>query len=334
MSRIYIIAEAGVNHNGDAGMARKLVEVAAMAGADAVKFQTFKADLLASRTARKADYQERSGSTGESQLEMLRKLELDASLHAVLVAECKARGVAFMSTPFDPESVELLRSLDMEIYKIPSGEITNLPHLRHIGGLGKQVILSTGMSDLGEIEDALHALEAAGTPRDRITVLHATTEYPAPMAEVNLRAMRTIAEAFGVTVGYSDHTVGIEVPVAAAALGARVIEKHFTLDRTLPGPDHAASLEPQELRAMITAIRNIEAALGDGRKGPTASERKNMTVARKSIVAFRPIRKGEVFSPENLTAKRPGTGLSPMRWDELIGRPADRDYQADEAVGT
>jgi N,N'-diacetyllegionaminate synthase len=332
MSKVFVIAEAGVNHNGSLELARELVRAGAAAGADAVKFQTFKAASLASRRARKAEYQEGTTGTAESQQEMLRKLELDASAYAVLKEDCARHGVQFLSTPFDLGSIDLLAALGMETWKIPSGEITNLPYLRKLGALRQRIILSTGMSGLGEIEAALGALEAAGTPRRDVTVLHATTEYPAPMHEVNLRAMRAIGDALGVSVGYSDHTPGIEIPIAAAALGARVVEKHFTLDRNMPGPDHLASLEPGELKAMVAAIRNVEKALGDGIKRPTPSEAKNIAVVRKSIVASRPIRKGEILTSANLTTKRPATGLSPMRWDELLGKPSPADFAEDEPI--
>ncbi len=263
---------------------------------------------------------------------MLRQLELSAAMHDTLIAHCQARGIGFFSTGFDIPSLDYLASLGAERFKIPSGEITNLPYLRHVGAFGKPIILSTGMASLGEIEAALKALEAAGTPRSRITVLHCNTEYPTPMADVNLRGMVTIGQAFGVAVGYSDHTPGIEVPIAAVALCARVIEKHLTLDRTLPGPDHKASLEPDAFTAMVHAIRNIEQALGDGIKLPRPSEAKNRPIARKSLVAARPIRAGEPFTPENVIAKRPGTGLSPMRWDDVMGRFAGRDYTNDELI--
>ena len=330
--RTLIIAEAGVNHNGDLELARRLIDVAADAGADRVKFQTFRADRLATRDARKADYQNRTTGAAESQQAMLRGLELTREMHEILIAHCRARGIGFFSTGFDPESIDLLAALGLDQFKIPSGEITNLPYLRHVGRYGYPVILSTGMATLGEIEAALEVLEQAGTPRGRITVLHCNTEYPTPMADVNLRAMLTIRDAFGVAVGYSDHTLGIEVPIAAVALGATVIEKHFTLDRTLPGPDHKASLEPDELKAMVSAIRNIEQALGDGIKRPSPSEEKNKAVARKSIVAARAIRAGEVFTAENVTVKRPGTGISPMRWDEVLGRVAQRNFAPDDRI--
>jgi N,N'-diacetyllegionaminate synthase len=327
-----IIAEAGVNHNGDLQLAHQLIDVAAAAGADRVKFQTFSADRLVTNRAAKAPYQVRATGDHESQHAMLRRLELSRDMHVELIEHCKARGIEFFSTGFDAASVDLLVELGATSFKVPSGEITNLPYLRHVGRHGKPVILSTGMSTLGEIEAALTVLEQSGTRRDQITVLHCTTEYPTPMGEVNLRAMRAIREAYGVAVGYSDHTPGIEVAIAAVALGAAVIEKHFTLDRTLPGPDHKASLEPAELSAMVKAIRNIELALGDGIKRPTESEAKNKPIARKSLVAAQAIRAGEVFSEANLTVKRPGSGVSPMCWDRVLGRKAPRDFAADELI--
>lgn len=330
--RTLIIAEAGVNHNGDMALARRLIDVAAVAGADMVKFQTFNADRLVTASAKKADYQIRSTGAAESQHEMLRRLELSREMHEELIAHCKLRGISFLSTGFDIESIDLLVDFGQNQFKIPSGEITNLPYLRHVGRLGKPVILSTGMSTMDEIAAALGILEQAGTPHERITLLHCTTEYPTPMNEVNLRAMLTMRDAFGVAVGYSDHTAGIEVSIAAVALGASVIEKHFTLDRTLPGPDHLASLEPDELKAMVASIRNIEQVLGDGVKRPSASEARNMAVARKSLVAARAIHAGEVFSASNLAVKRPGTGISPMRWDEVLGRTAPRDFAPDEMI--
>lgn len=329
---VFIIAEAGVNHNGSLELAKKLIDVAADAGADAVKFQTFKADKLLSKTAPKAQYQTQTTDATETQYEMIKKLELDEAAHHELLAYCKIKKILFLSTPFDHESIDLLDRLGMAIFKIPSGEITNLPYLRRIGSLGKEVILSSGMADLGEIEDALDILTASGTPKEQITVLHATTEYPCPIEDVNLRAMRTIAEAFGIKAGYSDHTNGIEVPIAAAAMGAKVIEKHFTLDKTMEGPDHKASLEPNELIAMVGAIRNIEKALGNGIKKPSKSEAKNMSVARKSIVAAQPIQKGELLTETNLTVKRPGNGITPMRFDEFIGTIAQKDYHEDELI--
>jgi N,N'-diacetyllegionaminate synthase len=329
---VFIIAEAGVNHNGSLELAKRLINVAAEAGADAVKFQTFKADKLVSKTAQKADYQKQTTDSSESQYAMIKKLELGADAHHELMAYCKSKKILFLSTPFDHESIDLLHGMGMSIFKIPSGEITNLPYLRHIGSLKKKVILSTGMANLDEIEDALNILIGAGMQKEDITVLHATTEYPCPMDEVNLRAMATIAQAFEVKTGYSDHTKGIEIPIAAAAMGATVIEKHFTLDSSMEGPDHKASLEPHELIAMVKAVRNVEKALGDSIKKASRSEIKNIAVARKSIVASRAIRKGEILSAENLSVKRPGNGISPMRWDEIVGTPACKDYHEDEML--
>lgn len=329
-----IIAEAGVNHNGDIELARRLVDVAAEAGADLVKFQTFDADRLVGRDAGKAPYQEVGTGSGETQHQMLRRLELSVAMHEQLIAHCGRRGIGFFSTGFDIESVELLVRLGQQMIKIPSGEITNLPYLRRVGALGRDVILSTGMASLAEVGQALAALEAAGTPLARICVLHCTSEYPAPFESVNLRAMPAMGARFGVRFGYSDHTRGIEVATAAVALGASVIEKHFTLDRTLPGPDHQASLEPAELAAMVAAIRNIESALGDGEKRPMAGELQVKPYARKSLVASRNIRKGEAFGPDNLATRRPGTGISPMRWDEIVGLAAPRDFSAGELIET
>ena len=327
-----IIAEAGVNHNGDIKLAKKLIDVAVNAGADFVKFQTFNADRLATHAAKKAEYQAQTTDRNETQHEMLRRLELTLAMHHELIAHCKMRKIGFFSTGFDIESVDFLASLGQNLFKIPSGEITNLPYLRHIGRLGKPIILSTGMSNMPEIESAIKALEQAGTLRSKITVLHCTTEYPTPMCDVNLRAMQSIQTELGVAIGYSDHTLGIEVAVAAVAMGATVIEKHFTLDRTLPGPDHKASLEPAELKTMVSSIRNIELALGDGVKQLAPSEAKNILVARKSIVASKDIQIGEKFSAENLATKRSGVGISPMRWDEVIGLTANRNYASDELI--
>ena len=332
MTSVFIIAEAGVNHNGSLELAKKLIDVAVDAGVDAVKFQTFKADKLVSKTAQKADYQKQTTSAGESQYDMIKKLELNEDAHRILISYCNEKQIMFLSTPFDHDSIEMLNDFGMPIFKIPSGEITNLPYLRHIGMLGKKVILSTGMADLGEVGDALQALMEAGTSKYDITILHATTEYPCPKDEVNLRAMLTIRDHFEVEVGYSDHTQGIEVPIAAVAMGARVVEKHFTLDRDMDGPDHKASLEPQELKAMVVAIRNVSQALGDGIKRPSKSELKNKAVARKSIVAARRISAGESFNADNITIKRPGSGISPMRWDEVLGQVAVRNYQEDELI--
>lgn len=330
--RTLIIAEAGVNHNGDLDMAKRLVDAAAAAGADLVKFQTFNANRQVTRSAVKADYQNQTTDSKESQHEMLRRLELTAEMHNEIIAHCSANGVGFFSTGFDIESIDFLVGLGQEYLKIPSGELTNLPYLRHIGRLKKAVIVSTGMATMGEIEAAIDVLEQSGTVRTNIMVLHCTTEYPTPMCEVNLRAMQNISTAFGVTVGYSDHTFGIEVAIAAVAMGASVIEKHLTLSRTLPGPDHKASIEPDELKAMVAAIRNIEVALGDGIKRLTPSELRNKPIARKSLVSNRLIKAGDLFSEENVTTKRPGTGISPMRWDEIMGRRASRDYSADELI--
>ena len=331
-NRVLIIAEAGVNHNGNMELAKQLIEAAAAAGADLVKFQTFNADRLVTQLAQKAQYQTRTTGSQESQLEMLRRLELTEAMHKELMAHCKTCNIGFFSTGFDIKSIDLLLNLGLDHFKVPSGELTNLPYLRHIGQLGKAVILSTGMATLADIEAAIEVLEQAGTARDLITVLHCTTEYPTPMPEVNLRAMQSIHAAFGVAVGYSDHTKGIEVAIAAVAMGATVIEKHFTLDRTLPGPDHQASLEPAELKAMVSAIRNIEIALGDGIKRLTPSEARNKSIARKSLVASQAIKAGEAFSALNVTSKRPGTGISPMRWDEVIGRLAPHDIAIDELI--
>jgi N,N'-diacetyllegionaminate synthase len=311
-----------------------MIDAAVEAGADAVKFQTFKAEKVVSKHAQKAEYQKKTTTADESQLEMIKKLELDAAAHRTIIDYCKKKKIRFLSTPIDLESIDLLNELGLDIFKIPSGEITNLPYLRKIGSLKKEIILSTGMADLGEIEDALDVLMEAGTEIENITVLHCNTGYPTLMDDVNLRAMLTIAEAFGVRVGYSDHTLGIEVAIAAVAMGATIIEKHFTLDKNMEGPDHKASLEPDELKAMVRAIRNVEKALGNGIKKPSPSELKNKPIARKSIVAARNIQKGETFTEENLTVKRPGMGISPMRWDEVIGRKAKRDYKVDEVISS
>ena len=327
-----IIVEAGVNHNGSVDLAKSLIEEAALAGADIVKFQTFKANKLVTNSAPKAEYQIKNAGESESQFEMIKRLELTNEMHAELINHCKLSGVQFLSTGFDIESNQYLFDLNIPFFKVPSGELTNLPYLRHIGSFGKKIVLSTGMANLSEIEAAIDVVEQSGIPREKITVLHCTTEYPTPMEDVNLLAMVNIGKAFGVNVGYSDHTPGIEVPIAAVALGATVIEKHFTLDRNLPGPDHRASLEPDELKAMVQGIRNVEKALGDGIKRPSPSELKNKPIARKSIVAACPIKAGEAFSEENLMAKRPGTGISPMRWDEVIGRTASRDFSEDELI--
>ncbi len=332
MKNVVIIAEAGVNHNGSLELAKKLVDAAAEAGVDAVKFQTFKAEQLVSAEAPKADYQQAATGSDESQLEMIRKLELSEADHHVLVAYCQQRNIKFLSTPFDFSSIKFLESLQLDIYKVPSGELTNLPYLRKVGSLKKEIILSTGMATLDEVRSALDVLVDSGTSKEKITILHANTEYPTPFEDVNLNAMRAMGSEFGVKVGYSDHTLGIEIPIAAAALGACVLEKHFTLDRGMEGPDHKASLEPDELKAMVQAVRHIECALGDGLKIPSPSEQKNIAVARKSIVAACAIEVGEVFTADNLTAKRPGTGLSPMRWDNVLGLEASRTYRKDEQI--
>ncbi|MFM6927917.1 MAG: N-acetylneuraminate synthase [Bdellovibrio sp.] len=332
MKKTLIIAEAGVNHNGNLENALKLIDVAADAGADIVKFQTFKAKELVTASAKMADYQKNNLGKEESQLDMLKKLELGYEDHQALIQRCQQRNIRFLSTAFDFESLEFLKSLKMGLWKIPSGEITNLPYIEIIGALGDPVIVSTGMSDQSEVQDAINVLLKVGLPKEKITVLHCNTEYPTPMKDVNLRAMKALGDSLGVSYGYSDHTMGIEIPIAAVSLGAIVIEKHFTLDRNMPGPDHKASLEPLELMAMVSAIRNIEAALGDSKKVPSESEIKNRGIARKSIVAKRDIKDGETFSSENITTRRPGTGISPMRWYDVIGTKANRDYQANELI--
>lgn len=332
LQRVYVIAEAGVNHNGSLALAFELVEAAARAGADAVKFQTFDSAALVSANAEKAAYQKKATGADESQLEMIRRLELSEADHTALIERCRQRGIDFLSAPFDLASIALLGRLGLTTLKLPSGAITDLPYLRAVGALGLPLIVSTGMSTLTEVADALEALQTAGTPRSLITLLHCTTEYPTPPRDVNLAAMTTLADEFDLPVGYSDHTQGITVPLAAVALGARVIEKHLTLDRTLPGPDHAASLEPGEFAEMVAGIRLVSDALGDPVKAPTAAELENAKVARKSIVAARDIRAGELLSAENLTTKRPGTGVSPMRWDAVVGTPAARDFARDEVI--
>jgi N,N'-diacetyllegionaminate synthase len=332
LKRTLIIAEAGVNHNGSIDTAKKMINAAAEAGADLVKFQTFKTEDLVTQSAKKAQYQKESTDIEESQFNMLKKLELDRAAHEELIQYCEQKGTSFLSTAFDHDSIDLLAELNIPIYKIPSGEITNLPYLRHIGRMGKSIIMSTGMATLEEVRAAMDVLLEAGVNKDDLTMLHCNTEYPTPMGDVNLRAMLTIRDELGVQVGYSDHTLGIEVPIAAVALGATIIEKHFTLDRTMPGPDHAASLEPEELKAMVATIRNIEKALGDGVKKPSPSETKNIPIARKSIIAKKPIKKGEAFSEDSLTVKRPGTGISPMEWDNVVGKTATHDYEMDEVI--
>ena len=327
-----IIAEAGVNHNGSVATAKKMIDVATEAGADLVKFQTFKAHKLVTFTAKNENYQKKQTDKSESQLEMLKKLELDRSAHTELINWCKQKKIQFLSTAFDHESIELLGDLNIPFLKIPSGELTNLPYLRHVGRMGKPVIMSTGMATLQETRGAMNVLLDSGVKKKVITVLQCNTEYPTPMEDVNLQAMLTIRDELGVSVGYSDHTLGIEVSIAAVAMGAAVIEKHFTLDRTMLGPDHAASLEPHELKTMVSAIRNIEKAMGDGVKMPTKSEIKNIPIARKSIVAKKTIKKGERYSEENLTAKRPGTGISPMEWDNFLGKSSNDNYKVDDLI--
>lgn len=330
MQHIFIIAEAGDNHNGNLANALKLVDQAAKAGADCVKFQTFVTEEVISRYAEMAEYQKQNTGKTESQFDMVKKLELSFDEFRKIRAHCQKRGIVFLSTPFDLPSIAFLNEMDMPFFKIPSGEITNYPYLKAIAETHKDVVLSTGMCTMEEIREAIALLEGNGA--GRITLLHCNTEYPTPFEDVNLKAMETMRAAFGKEVGYSDHTLGIEVPIAAAAMGAVVIEKHFTLDRTMEGPDHAASLEPKELSAMVRGIRHVEEALGDGIKQPTRSEQENIAVARKSIVARRSISRGEVFSEENLTVKRPGSGISPMHWFELLGREAERDFAEDELI--
>ena len=333
MNRVIIIAEAGVNHNGSLDLAKLLVDIAVDAGADIIKFQTFKPEKLVSKTAKQAEYQQKNiGKQGESQFEMLKKLELTEDEHKELIEYCKKKRIRFLSTAFDMDSVEFLHSLNLGLWKIPSGEVTNYPYLCKIAHYQEPVILSTGMCEMSDIEAAIKVLADNGLSIDQITVLHCNTEYPTPFKDVNLKAMLTIGDKFGVKIGYSDHTMGIEVPIAAVALGATVIEKHFTLDKKMEGPDHKASIEPDELKAMVTTIRNIELALGTGNKSITESERKNLEAARKSIVASRQIKKGELFTEENLTVKRPGNGISPMRWDEVIGQIAKRDFVEDQLI--
>lgn len=330
MKKTFIIAEAGVNHNGDISIAKRLIDVAVKAKVDAVKFQTFKSEKLVKRDAKKADYQKKSTKSEETQFDMLKKLEFDKEAHKMLIDYCKQKNIMFLSTAFDLESIDLLNDLNMPIFKIPSGEITNYPYLRKIGTLNKKVILSSGMSTIDEIKNAINVLKENGM--NDISVLHCNTEYPTPMNDVNLNAMNTIKNELNVEVGYSDHTLGIEVPIAAVAMGATIIEKHFTLDKNMEGPDHKASLEPDELKKMVEGIRNIELALGSFNKIITKSESKNINIARKSLVANCFIKKGEIFTEENLTCKRPGNGISPMRWNEVLGQRAIKDLQEDEMI--
>lgn len=332
MKNTIIIAEAGVNHNGSLALAKRMVDAAHLSGVDFVKFQTFKAEKIANKFAMQAEYQKRNTRKESSQIDMLRQLEISYPDFNYLSNYCTSEGIGFMSTPFDLESIDFLVSLGMKYMKIPSGEITNLPYLRKIASIGIPVIMSTGMSRLGEIEDAIDILYKGGLSIDQITLLHCNTEYPTPMMDVNLKAMDTLRSAFGTRIGYSDHTKGIEVPIAAVAMGATVIEKHFTLDRALPGPDHVASLEPDELKQMVDSIRNIEKALGHSNKRVSDSERKNIAIARKSIVAAKEIKRGEILTEENLIVKRPGIGVSPMKWDQVIGTRAIRDFFEDEMI--
>lgn len=332
MHHITVIAEAGVNHNGDPEMALQLIDAAAAAGADYVKFQTFRSDHIASATAPKAEYQQQTTDKTESQLDMIRKLELSEETHLLLQVRCREKGIRFLSTAFDLPSVELLERLGIDFYKIPSGELTNLPYLRKIAALGKPVLLSTGMATLQEVRDAFDVLVNGGIPKEKITVLQCTTEYPAPPEETNLNAMHTMQQEFGTAVGFSDHTEGITLAIAAAALGATVIEKHFTLNRNLPGPDHKASLEPGELKAMIDGIRLVEKGLGDGIKRPGNAEQKNIAIARKSLHFTKKLAAGHVLTAADLIPKRPGNGISPMRLDEVTGKKLLRDVQADEQL--
>lgn len=330
---VIIIAEAGVNHNGDLQQARKLIDAAADAGVDFVKFQTFKANKLVTRKAKRAAYQDQNTGNKDSQYEMLKKLELSEEDHRELIKYCKAKGINFLSTGFDNESLAFLRSLGLGLAKVPSGEITNLPYLKTMAKLFPKIVLSTGMADMEEVKHAYEVLLENGTHPENLIVLHCNTEYPTPMEDVNLKAMLHIQDELKTKVGYSDHTLGIEVPIAAVALGAKLIEKHFTLDRSLPGPDHRASLEPDELKHMVSAIRNIEKAIsGSGLKEPSHSEIKNKPIARKSIVASKAIKKGDFFTEDNLTVKRPGTGLTPMLWDRIVGTRAEKDFEPDELI--
>ena len=333
MNHTLIIAEAGVNHNGSLDLAKQLVDKAVDAGADYIKFQTFKAEKLVTKSARQAEYQQRNiGSQENSQFQMLKKLELSPDDHQMLIDYCNKVGIKFFSTAFDFDSMDYLHSINLGLWKIPSGEVTNYPFLKRIAKYNEKTILSTGMCEMEDVRAAVNALYKNGLSKENLVLLHCNTEYPTPFEDVNLRAMQTIKERFCTQVGYSDHTRGIEVPIAAVALGATVIEKHFTLDRNMPGPDHKASLEPDELKAMVSAIRNIEKALGGAEKKISDSERKNIAIARKSIVAATNIKKGEVLTEENITVKRPGTGISPMRWEEVLGTTAVRDFQEDEII--
>lgn len=327
-----IIAEAGVNHNGNIEIAMRMIDAAKEAGADYIKFQTFIPKELVAKNAKKAEYQKKTTDSAETQQEMLERLALTFDAFKELKEYCKQKEIGFLSTPFDFASIEFLQGLDMDFWKVPSGEMTNLPYLKRLAETGKPMVLSTGMCTLQEVSDVVGILQSEGLKKEDITILQCNTEYPTPYEDVNLRAMLKMKEAFGVAVGYSDHTKGIEIPLAAVALGATVIEKHFTLDCEMEGPDHKASLEPEELKKMITSIRHIEQAMGTGEKIPSQSERKNMSIARKSIVAKKAILKGERFTEENLALKRPGTGITPMRWEEIVGKTADRDYREDDQI--
>ena len=330
--RVFIIAEAGVNHNGSIKIAKKLIDSACQAGADAIKFQTFKAKNIATKKSEKANYQKQLEDKNDSQFKMLKRLELDYQAHINLIKYCKSKKIKFLSSPFDIESVKFLNNIGLKIFKIPSGEITNLPYLRQIGKLKKKIILSTGMSKISDIKNAIYYLVQSGTHKKNITLLHANSEYPTPMQDVNLRAMLTIGKKFNVKFGYSDHTLGIEVSIAAVAMGASCIEKHITLDRKMEGPDHKSSLEPNELELMINSIRNIELALGEGQKKPSKSELKNINLVRKSIVANKKIKKGEILNEINISTKRPGYGISPMKWDKIIGTKAKKNYNEDDLI--
>ena len=329
---VFIIAEAGVNHNGSIDLAKKLIDVACEAGADAVKFQTFNAKNLVTKNLEKANYQKKLGKKSETQFNMLKKLELNQEMHIELINYCKLKKIIFLSSPFDLDSINLLNDLNLEIFKIPSGEITNLPYLRHIGKLNKKIILSTGMSNMNEVKNALDILIYSGTQKKNITVLHANTEYPTPIEDVNLNSMVSIGTELDINFGYSDHTQGIEVDIAAVAMGAKCIEKHFTLNSKMKGPDHKASLEPEQLKDMVKSIRKIEIALGSNIKKPSKSEIPNIKIVRKSIVAKTKIKKNDIFNPNNLTVKRPGKGISPMKWDEIIGTKASKNYDEDDLI--
>ena len=330
--KVFIIAEAGINHNGSINLAKKLINVASKAGADAVKFQTFKTENVLIKNAKKANYQKNDNEKNQSQFELIKKLELSANTHKKLINYCKKKKILFLSSPFDLDSIDLLNNLGLKTIKVPSGEITNLPFLEKLGKLNKKIILSTGMANMNEIKDALNVLIKAGTPKKKITVMHANTEYPTPIKDVNLRAMITIGKTFNVNFGYSDHTLGIEASVAAVALGAKCIEKHFTLNSNMDGPDHKASLEPNELKEMIKAIRNTESALGSSIKKPSKSETPNIKIVRKSIVASKDIKKGEIFTEQNLTTKRPGNGLSPFKIKRILGKKSKKNYKKDQQI--